>query len=219
MIYTTNDIAGQKTLAAAGLQRLEAAFAVFVNNQQTFPLVYDQSWKGAVSSATYVTGDSGVDFGNTFYNDHHFHYGYFVYTAAVIAYLDPDWLKQGTNRAWVSMLIRDYANPVSTDPFFPFSRNFDWYHGHSWAKGLFESGDGKDEESSSEDAFSTYAIKMWGQVSGDPNMEARGNLQLAVQARSLQNYFLLADDNKVQPPQFIGNKVTGIVGAPDLLVL
>lgn len=112
------------------------------------------------------------------------------------------------------MLVRDYANPVDSDPYFPFSRSFDWYHGHSWAKGLFESADGKDEESSSEDAFSTYAIKMWGKVSGDPNMEARGDLQLAVQARSLRNYFLLANDNKVQPPRFIGNKVTGIVSTP-----
>ncbi|KAF2102631.1 endo-1,3-beta-glucanase Engl1 [Rhizodiscina lignyota] len=210
-VYTTNDIAGQTGLAAAALKNLEAAFATFVNNEQSYPLVYDQSWKGVVSSATYETDDSGVDFGNTYYNDHHFHYGYFVYTAAVIAYLDPDWLRNGTNKDWVSMLVRDYANPVNTDPYFPFSRNFDWYHGHSWAKGLFESGDGKDEESSSEDAFSTYAIKMWGQVSGDPNMEARGNLQLAVQARSLQNYFLLESDNAAQPPKFVGNKVTGIL--------
>jgi len=42
-------------------------------------------------------------------------------------------------------------------------------------------------------------------------MEARGNLQLAVHARSLQNYFLLDNANTVQPPNFIGNKVTGIV--------
>lgn len=193
------------------MQKLEAAFATFVNNEQPYPLAYDQSWKGAVSSASYVTGDAGADFGNTYYNDHHFHYGYFVYTAAVIAYLNPAWLSQGNNQAWVSMLVRDYANPVSTDPFFPFSRNFDWYHGHSWAKGLYESGDSKDQESSSEDTFSLFAIKMWGKVSGDPNMEARGNLQLAIQARSLQNYFLLEDDNTVQPPAFIPNKVTGIV--------
>jgi len=26
---------------------------------------------------------SGYNFGNGFYNDHHFHYGYFVYSAAV----------------------------------------------------------------------------------------------------------------------------------------
>jgi len=158
-----------------------------------------------------VTGDSGQDFGNTYYNDHHFHYGYFVYAAAVIAYLDPDWLDQGNNKAWVNMLIRDYNNPSAEDTAFPVSRSFDWYHGHSWAKGLFESADGNNEESSSEDAFSTYAIKMWGRVIGDANMVARGNLQLAVTARSLQNYFLLEDSNTNQPANFIGNKVTGIV--------
>ncbi|OCK79392.1 glycoside hydrolase family 81 protein [Lepidopterella palustris CBS 459.81] len=211
IVYTLQDLVSNSALAAAGLEKLKDAFNVFVNNTQPLPLVYDTVWKGAVSSGTYLAGDSGLDFGNTYYNDHHFHYGYFVWAAAVIGYLDPTWLTSGTNKAWVDMLVRDYANPSTEDPYFPFSRSFDWYHGHSWAKGLFESGDGKDEESSSEDAFSSYAIKMWGRVTGDPNMEARGNLQLAVQARSLQSYFLLEDGNTVQPAQFIPNKVTGIL--------
>ena len=34
---------------------------------------------------------------------------------------------------------------------------------------------------------------------------------LAVQARSLPAYFLMASSNTNQPPQFIGNKVTGIL--------
>lgn len=211
IIYTVNDLGSNSALAAAGLTKLKDSFNVFVNNTQPYPLVYDTVWKGAVSSGTYIAGDSGIDFGNTYYNDHHFHYGYFVWAAAVIGYLDPAWLTEGTNKAWVNMLVRDYANPSTKDPYFPFSRSFDWYHGHSWAKGLFESSDGKDEESSSEDAFSSYAIKMWGKVTGDPNMEARGNLQLAVHARSLQNYFLLESTNTVQPAKFIPNKVTGIL--------
>jgi hypothetical protein len=52
---------------------------------------------------------------------------------------------------------------------------------------------------------------MWGKVTGDANMEARANLQLAVQARSMRNYFLLESDNQNQPPQFVPNKVTGIL--------
>jgi endo-1,3(4)-beta-glucanase len=81
--------------------------------------VYDTVWRGAVSSASYTTGDSGQDFGNTYYNDHHFHYGYFVHAAAIIAYLDPAWLNQGTNKDWVNMLVRDFANGVDTDSLFP----------------------------------------------------------------------------------------------------
>jgi endo-1,3(4)-beta-glucanase len=68
-----------------------------------------------------------------------------------------------------------------------------------------------DEESSSEDSMSAYAIKMWGCTIGDSNMEARGNLQLAVTARSLQNYFLYESNNTVQPASFIENKVSGIL--------
>ncbi|KAI5205836.1 endo-1,3-beta-glucanase [Aureobasidium subglaciale] len=209
--YAVHDIGNNASLAISGLQKLKVAFDTFVRNKQVLPLVYESSWGGAVSSGTYQIGDSGLDFGNTYYNDHHFHYGYFVYAAAVIGYLDPSWLTQGTNKAWVNMLVRDYSNSVTNDAYFPFSRSFDWYHGHSWAKGLFESGDGKDEESSSEDTLSTYAIKMWGRTIGDKALEARGNLMLAIQARSMQNYFLYTSDNTVQPANFIANKVSGVL--------
>lgn len=189
-----------------------------------------------MSSATYVTGDNGVDFGNTLYNDHHFHWGYFIYTAAVIGHLDPSWIS--ANKAYVNMLVRDIANPSTRDQYFPVWRCFDWFHGHSWAHGLFDTLDGKDQESSSEDTMHAYAIKMWGSVSGDKNMEARcapafppspfpfptrtqprhptntplrGNLMLSVLTRSLQSYYLYTANNTIQPAQFIGNKAAGIL--------
>ena len=112
----------------------------------------------------------------------------------------------------MNALVRDAANPSLKDNLFPFSRMFDWYHGHSFAKGLFESADSKDEESTSEDVFFSYAIKMWGYVNRDRSMEARGNLMLSIQARTLTDYFLMQRNNVNQPSNFIGNKVTGIVG-------
>ncbi|KAF2670501.1 endo-1,3-beta-glucanase Engl1 [Microthyrium microscopicum] len=211
IIYATYAKGGDHDLAAAGLKNLTTAFAYFVDNTRQYPLLYDNDWKGIISSAVFATGDTGADYGNSLYNDHHFHYGYFVYAASVLAYFDPLWLTKGTNKVWVDTLVRDYANPVTTDPYFPFSRMFDWYHGHSWAQGLYESADGKNEESTSEDVFSLYAMKLWGKTTGDENMEARGNLQLAVLRRSLQNYFLMESSNKNQPPQFIGNKACGIM--------
>lgn len=213
IVFAVNDIAQNPGLAQQGLAQLKAAFARFTTNQQMFPLVYDSVWGGIVSSASYhyKTGDAGADFGNTYYNDHHFHYGYFIHAAAIVGYLDTTWLAQ--NKDWVNALVRDAANPSLDDKFFPFSRSFDWYHGHSWAKGLFESGDSKDEESTSEDAMFAYAMKMWGKTVGDRSMEARGNLMLSILTRSFQNYFLLQSDNTVQPANFIGNKVTGIVSS------
>ncbi|KAL1875833.1 endo-1,3-beta glucanase [Diaporthe australafricana] len=203
------DLVGESELAAAGLQKLEEAMAVFATNRQIYPLVYESAWGGLVSSASYVTGDSGADFGNTFYNDHHFHYGYHVLAAAVIAHLNPAWLP--ANKDWVNALVRDYANPSTQDPYFPPNRMFDWFHGHSFAHGLYESADGRDQESSSEDVMASYALRMWGLVSGDANLEARGNLQLSVLARSLNLYYLYTSDNAVQPPSFIGNKAAGIL--------
>ncbi|KAJ9299057.1 CAZyme family GH81 [Paecilomyces variotii] len=209
LIYTVNTLANNPSLAAPALATLKDCFAEFANNKQQFPLVYDNVWKGVVSSASYVTGDSGVDFGNSYYNDHHFHYGYFIHAAAVIGSLDPSWLAQ--NKDYVNTLVRDAGNSVSNDPLFPFSRAFDWFHGHSWAKGLFESFDGKDEESTSEDAMFAYAIKMWGKTVGDASMEARGNLMLGILRRSFHNYFYMESNNTNQPSNFIANKVTGIL--------
>lgn len=129
------------------------------------------AWGGVVSSATYATGDPLIDFGNTYYNDHHFHYGYHILAAAYIGYLDPSWV--GSNKDYVNTLVRDIANPSASDTWFPQHRNFDWYHGHSWAHGLFPALDGKNQESSSEDIMAMYAIKMWGQVVKAPNVVHR----------------------------------------------
>lgn len=59
--------------------------------------------------------------------------------------------------------------------------------------------------------MASYGVKMWGKVIGDKNMEARGNLMLAMQARSLRHYFLYSDGNVDQPTAFVGNKVSGIL--------
>lgn len=68
IIYVLHEMANNATLALTGLVELEEAFALHVNNQQTFPLVYDTAWGGAVSISTYLDGNPGDDFGNTYYN-------------------------------------------------------------------------------------------------------------------------------------------------------
>ncbi len=59
--------------------------------------------------------------------------------------------------------------------------------------------------------MAAYSMKMWGMVSGDANMAARGNLMLSVLKRSLGDYYLYTTDNAVQPANFIANKVAGIL--------
>ncbi|KAH6692309.1 endo-1,3(4)-beta-glucanase [Plectosphaerella plurivora] len=209
ILYVLNDLVGDKALAQAGLVKVKAAFARFASNKQQFPLVYDKGWDGLVSSASFVTGNSLDDFGNTYYNDHHFHYGYHILAAAYIGYMDRAWAVQ--NADYVNTLVRDIANPSSQDIYYPQHRNFDWFHGHSWAHGLYADADGKNQESSSEDIMASYACKMWGTFIGDVNMVARANLQMAVTTRSIQSYYLYAKDNVHQPSSFIGNKAAGIL--------
>ncbi|CAM9305567.1 unnamed protein product, partial [Ectocarpus fasciculatus] len=86
----------------------------------------------------------------------HFHYSYVINVAAVLAYLRPSWTDD-TKVAWVNTLIRDVNSPdearradVSgrislSDAYFPQFRSFDWFSGHSWARGLLFAYDGKDQ--------------------------------------------------------------------------
>lgn len=75
ILYTIYELEPQPSLAKSALNRLKAAFARFVDNRQKYPLTYESAWKGVVSTGSYATGDRLQDFGNTYYNDHHFHYG------------------------------------------------------------------------------------------------------------------------------------------------
>ncbi|GBL48334.1 hypothetical_protein [Candidozyma auris] len=190
------------------LPKMKKAINRFKSNKQQYPLFYDTSFKGIVSSAK-----EGSDFGNGHYNDHHFHWGYHIQAAAITAFVDKDlggkWIDE--IKHWVNSLVRDIANPTTDDKHFPVFRAFDFYNGHSWAKGLYASADGKDEESSSEDYNHAYALKLWANVLGDGDQEKRADLMLAIMSRSMNCYFLMSDDNKIQPSQFIGNKVTGIL--------
>lgn len=209
ILYSVHYVLKDKDLTLNLLQKLKDAISRFTNNRQIFPLIYDLTWKGIISS-----GSSSQDFGNAFYNDHHFHYGYHIIASAILARVDNEigdssWLD--ANRDWVENILRDYANPSSSDPFFPVFRSFDWFNGHSWAKGLFESGDGKDEESSSEDVNSAYALKLWGIVTNNPNLTSIGDLMLGVLKTSLNHYFLYVDNNTTEPAIFIPNKVSGIL--------
>ncbi|KAG0045532.1 hypothetical protein BGZ83_009263 [Gryganskiella cystojenkinii] len=191
------------------LEKLKKAFSRFMENRQMFPLVYDTTWKGMISLQGLEQGPL-ADFGNSWYNDHHYHYGYFIHAAAIIRYMDPTWRTEEL-KTYVQVLLRDVANPSQDDVFFPVFRSFDWFMGHSWSQGVFVAYDGKDVESISEDINLFYAMSLWANVTEQPNLQHLGQIMLTVARRSIQSYFLLEDDNKNHPPVFVGNKVTGIL--------
>lgn len=213
LLYTATFIVKDIDSAKQYCGKLSLAMDRFASNQQREPLLFDTKWKGIVSQSG-MDGNFFKDFGNTFYNDHHFHYGYHIHAAALLVkceqYLFGKCCFLDRNRKWVETLIRDVCNPVE-DAWLPQFRCFDWFNGHSWAKGTFPSGDGKDEESTSEDYHCYYGIKLWGVVTENKSLETLASTILAVMRRSFQTYFLLKDDNTTQPNKFIKNKVTGIL--------
>ncbi|KAF9950439.1 hypothetical protein BGZ72_007896, partial [Mortierella alpina] len=199
-------IKDDQSLKQTCLEKLKTAFSRFLENRQQFPLVYDTTWKGLITSQA----GPDADFGNGWYNDHHYHYGYFVHTAAILRHLDPTWNAEALS-SFVQCLIRDVSNPSSEDPYFPVFRYFDWFMGHSWSQGLFASADGKNEESTSEDVNFYYAMSLWAGVSSEPKLERLSQVMLTVARRSIQAYFLMEEDNANHPKAFVGNKVTGIL--------
>ena len=100
---------------------------------------------------------------NAFYNDVHFHYGYFIFAAAVVSHFDPEWGRESFEN--VLLLVRCIANPSEDDEAFPVWRHKDWYQGHSWASGIaMVFSNGKNQESSSEAIAAYEAIALYGKA-------------------------------------------------------
>ncbi len=110
------------------------------------------------------------EYGNEKGNDHHFHYGYFIRTAAVLLREDPT--LEETIVPLVTPLINDIATDSRTDNKFPRYRAFDPYESHSWADGFARFGDGNDEESSSEAIHAWYALFLWADVTKNSQLKS-----------------------------------------------
>lgn len=171
---------------------------------------YDDVWGGIPSQAGYGEENCwDYDFGNGCYNDHHYHYGYFVVSAAILVKFRPG-LKETGLVDWVNMLIRDTTNPSALDTYFPRFRAFDFFDWHSWSRGLVPSFDGKDQESTSEEVNLLYGMILWGRVLGNRNIQGLGETMVSLEIMSIKQYFLMMDGNPNHPAGFDKNHVTGI---------
>ena len=171
------------------------------------PLVYDQTWGGLVAASG--INNAGASFGQGYYNDHHFHYGYWIYAAAAMAKDNPAWVSQWGDE--VMHLIRDIAEPSGADPNYGYMRNKDWFVGHSWAAGLFEFGDSRNQESSSEAVNAWYGVYLYGLAIGDDRLRDLGRLMLATELRATWKYWQINTGEGIYPEPYASNKVVGIL--------
>ena len=128
-------------------------------------------------------------------NDHHFHYGYFIYAAAQIAFRDQAWAQQ--YGGMVEELINDIACPVrnSASSKYPYLRSFAPYEGHSWASGHANFDMGNNQESSSEALNAWAGIILWGEATGNKQLRDLGIYLYTTEVSAVQNYWYDTDED------------------------
>ena len=155
----------QDDIARELQQRLTAAFADRLNNNYFY---YDTTLHGIAAST--------AAFGSEDFNDHHFHYGYFLYAASILGRYDPQFV--ANHGEYINLLAADIANPTA-DEHFPTRRNFDPYASHSWAAGLAPFADGNNQESSSEAIQAWNGVALWGDLIKNQELSSSGRWMLA----------------------------------------
>ena len=125
-LHGHNSAYGPVTTKAVEL--LHYYLSEFFESKNDDVLIYDVSFGGMVSKNGLT--DKQDDFGNGWYNDHHFHYGYLLYASAMMAKMNSTFVSEfGPN---VDALMHDvtyHGNMGSHDlsqAFFPSSRHKSW---------------------------------------------------------------------------------------------
>lgn len=223
------------------VSHLQEAVDVWISGEAQAPFLYDHAWGGVIScGCTYSNGnclnvypncpalsDQGLNFGFSFYNDHHFHLGYHIHSAAVLASFNTTWGEENFEK--VLLFVRDIANPSVEDASFPLTRHKDWYHGSSWASGITApvSPTGMNQESTSEAIAGYEAVALFGKVmssifeeNGDSDklsvsedIYKMGRLLTATELRSTKRYWQvthLQEDKQIFDPVYEPN-VVGIL--------
>jgi endo-1,3(4)-beta-glucanase len=154
--------------------------------RQAFCFVYDEQAKGVVGMTP--------SFGSEEFNDHHFHYGYFLYAAGILAARDPALGKQYA--PVINLLAADIASSANGGKgnageaaSFPDRRTSDAYAGHSWASGTAPFADGNNQESSSEAVTAWTGLALWAKADGNANLATEATWMLSSEAQSGHSYW------------------------------
>ena len=155
---------------------------ITVDNTKAKSLYYDTKIHGIVGITP--------SFGSEEFNDHHFHYGYFIYAAAILAQYDSDF--KASYKDQVNLLVADIAN-YRTGEKLPLRRNFDPYFGHSWASGSSPFADGNNQESSSEAINAWIGVELWAKQIGNSELADNASWMLSNEVASTSAYWMNFD--------------------------
>ncbi|KAK6798511.1 hypothetical protein RDI58_006214 [Solanum bulbocastanum] len=170
---------------------------------------YESKWGGIVTKQGAL--DSGADFGFGVYNDHHFHIGHFLYAIAVLAKIDPIWGRKYKPQAYA--LLADFMNlSRRSNSKYARLRCFDLWKLHSWAGGLTEFADGRNQESTSEAVNAYYSAALMGLAYGDTHLVAIGSTLSALEIHSAQTWWHVKEGSTLYGEEFTkNNRVVGVL--------
>ncbi|XP_015946348.3 probable endo-1,3(4)-beta-glucanase ARB_01444, partial [Arachis duranensis] len=173
--------------------------------------LYDSKWGGIVTSQG--SKDSSADFGFSIYNDHHYHLGYFLYAIAVLAKIDPAWGRKYKPQAY--SLMADFMNlGRRSNSSYTRLRCFDLYKLHSWAGGLTEFADGRNQESTSEAVNAYYSAALMGLAYGDTHLIATGSTLVALEMHAAQMWWHVREGENLYDEDFVKeNRIMGVLWA------
>ncbi|MDP1833923.1 MAG: glycosyl hydrolase [Candidatus Moranbacteria bacterium] len=170
--------------------------------QQKKYFYYDPIIKGIVGET--------ASFGSELFNDHNFHYGYFIYAASILSRYDNKYLSD--NQTFINLLVKDIANNDRDDKTFPYLRGFDAYEGHSWASGFGMFADGNNQESSSEAVNAWYALYLWSDIIGNKNLKETAEYLYFKESSSALDYWLNIDKGDLRFENFQHSMVALVWG-------
>ncbi len=150
-------------------------------------------------------------------NDKHFHWSYFLRSAAAIGRFDLPWLQ--SHLPLINELRADVANYDRTSLRYPFLRNFSPFYGHSWANGTGNGGAGQDQESTSEAINFAVGLIELGQVLGNNEWRDMGLYLYEEEINAVEQYWFNQDGDPTQnsgtfyngnwPDEFVRYEVGG----------
>jgi endo-1,3(4)-beta-glucanase len=200
---------GRNDLIAPVVDYLKASFEPWFSSSNPTQAAYETAWGGVINKAGAT--NQWVDFGNGYYNDHHFHYGYFLAIAAIIAKYDQAWLNQHkTYINWFARYAslsledsnlhigRDIITASNNDPYFPHTRCRDWFAGHSWASGILNGAGSRNQESSTEAINGYYGAMLWASVALSQDYVNYAKLLIASEQHATQVYWHLYPEQSAQ---------------------
>jgi endoglucanase Acf2 len=164
---------------------------------------YEKSWGTLIGYPASYGSDTQL-------NDHHFHYGYWIHSAALLGLYDPTWLNSSKTSRLLDSLIRDIANTNPNDPAFPLLRHFDAYAGHSWASGQAPFADGQNEESSSEAINAWAGIALYAGETGKASLRDAAIWMYTLETDAVFDYWFNAGPVRTFPSAFERVQVSNI---------